>query len=356
MLEEKTYKGYKELKEAMQWKGNSTQITKGQLEELEKVCKYTKDGRSYRIIKVNTKSMEDMLLERELITPVNKDYDRYLLIELLLLLKDFADKEGGEAPYYTTRMKLMEDLNMINKNYRKCYDKQEALSTILNIEEDTIKDFYNSSSNMMEKDIERVLKILNNLNDSKLFFISIVQRGIWKDEGNKVVYYNLNDEQLRDYERCVIEALKELKLESVQSVFLHHQLDKLYTVIDYKMNELYEDYISSYRAYKFIFTYESIDYVLKNRHKNRRTLKRQVNEGIINSIMELALDRHNKEMIKAYEEDSKGWGQRNRTDNIRIKENYVKDTNKLNNNLISTKSKNIVDKVNTQHNVFLKNK
>ena len=58
-----------------------------------------------------------------------------------------------------------------------------------------------------------VLKILNNLNDSKLFFITTVQRGIWEEEG-KIVYCDLSDEQLRDYERCTISALEELKIES----------------------------------------------------------------------------------------------------------------------------------------------
>ena len=86
MLEEKTYKNYKELKEAMQWKTNSNQITEAQLEELTRVCDYIKDGRAYRIIKLKNKNMEDILLERELITPSNKDYDRYLLVELLLIL------------------------------------------------------------------------------------------------------------------------------------------------------------------------------------------------------------------------------------------------------------------------------
>ena len=65
MLEEKTYKNYKELKEAMQWKTNSNQITEAQLEELTRVCDYVKDGRAYRIIKLKNKNMEDILLERE---------------------------------------------------------------------------------------------------------------------------------------------------------------------------------------------------------------------------------------------------------------------------------------------------
>ena len=65
MLEEKTYKNYKELKEAMQWKTNSNQITEAQLEELNRVCDYVKDGRAYRIIKLKNKNMEDILLERE---------------------------------------------------------------------------------------------------------------------------------------------------------------------------------------------------------------------------------------------------------------------------------------------------
>ena len=356
MLEEKTYKSYKELKEAMQWKTNSNQITEAQLEELTRVCDYVKDGRAYRIIKLKNKNMEDILLERELITPSNKDYDRYLLVELLLILKDFADKEGtDEIPYYSTRMKLMEDLNMINKNYRNCFNKQEALSSILNIEQQVIEDFYNSSSGMMEKDINRVLKILNNLNDSKLFFITTVQRGIWEEEG-KIVYCDLSDEQLRDYERCTISALEELKIESVQESFLKRKLDELYTLIDKKMNFLYEDYISSYKAYKIIFTYESINYVLKNRHKNKRTLKKQVNEGVINSILELAIERHNKEMIKAYEEDNNGWGKRKRTENIRIKDYYIEETNKLNNNLINTNAKNINNRVNKQHDKFIKSK
>ena len=151
-------------------------------------------------------------------------------------------------------------------------------------------------------------------------------------------------------------ALEELKIESVQESFLKHKLDELYTLIDKKMNFLYEDYISSYKSYKIIFTYESINYVLKNRHKNKRTLKKQVNEGVINSILELAIERHNKEMIKDYEEDNNGWRKRKKNENIRIKDYYIEETNKLNNNLINTNAKNINNKVNKQHDKFIKSK
>lgn len=45
-----------------------------------------------------------------------------------------------------------------------------------------------------------------------------------------------------------------------------------------------------------------------------------------------------------------------RTENIRIKDYYIEETNKLNNNLISTSVKNINNRVNKQHDRFIKTK
>ena len=61
-------------------------------------------------------------------------------------------------------------------------------------------------------------------------------------------------------------------------------------------------------------------------------------------------------MIKAYEEDNNGWGKRKRSENIRIKDYYIEETNKLNNNLINTNAKNINNRVNKQHDKFIKSK
>ena len=49
-------------------------------------------------------------------------------------------------------------------------------------------------------------------------------------------------------------------------------------------------------------------------------------------------------------------GKRKRTENIRIKDYYIEETNKLNNNLINTNAKNINNKVNKQHDKFIKSK
>ena len=47
MLEKKTYKNYKEICAAMDWKVTSGESKKSQLKDLERYCKYHKEGQKF---------------------------------------------------------------------------------------------------------------------------------------------------------------------------------------------------------------------------------------------------------------------------------------------------------------------
>lgn len=154
-LQEKTYKNYIELCNDMGWKTTGGKTKQLHLKELERYCKFHREGHKIVIDEVFS---EDMIQEKE---DMRNKYNKY--IEKLII--DLLSKRPFENNRYTinvSRNTLYEQLHMINCNYNTCRNDINKFSRYIKVPTSAVHDFYNNTSGKLEDNVERTLNNLQN--------------------------------------------------------------------------------------------------------------------------------------------------------------------------------------------------
>jgi len=352
ILEEKEKKGKSRLLQIANW---------------ERYFKWHKDGQKFIINEVFEMPIDK--IDNRGKTENNKA--KYLTnIESLILNLLVQGGSLGYGKVFLSKNKILRELKMINNNYAFCKLRLPKLSEFMNIDNEVIKEWYDSTSRMLESNLDVSLR---NLESQSLIFwskeitiakaIPLAEINKNKISKTKVIdqydeeiinydYYATNEVVLQyregtdDEKRFILytekEILKEMGLDNKSQVIAcglwQDFIERVNNILLDKLNIAFY-----YKSYKILF---NLEHVLENIDINDFKLtdfietieKKKLNEGIINRIENNAINR--QERAKKKKEKIIG---KTRDEKIifRSDDNYINNTNKLSDNLINSNAKDI---------------
>ncbi|CAM2830323.1 hypothetical protein HAHI6034_05095 [Hathewaya histolytica] len=287
-------------------------------------------------------------------------------IEKLIL--DLLTQEGCGKVFLSKHV-LLRTLKMVNENYAFCKQRIPKLSKFMSVEKATVQEWYDSTSSMLESNLETALK---NLEKQSLILWSrettVAETiAIGECEQNnkivKIIHRDKYGEEVVDYkyvadERVLIdhreatddektfilfterEALKEMGFDNKGKLIAYGLWDEFMN----KVNEIVLKELGIafyYKSYKILFNEEHIYEIVEEIYDfeleddNRKNQQNILNKGINNRI-------HNnvtKKQAKSRVEAEKMFGKIKDERLIRrASENYIQDNSKLNANLIDLKA------------------
>jgi len=274
-------KSYRDLCNALEIKPKGGNQKKAQLKELERYIKLSK-GKGYRLI-------VDEIYDTP--KPESKKSSVYGGI-VQILLTDFFIKAGVEK-MYITKSYLMQQVNLINKNYRKNKKNAKEYSISNSINEHTLHDFFDTTDSTLGGVIETALKALQNkaiilftedhivrqsetsvyrmATDSERRVILKTRDKLLKKYGYSSIRKILFSEHQHQYKKETSEILKEEI--GVSNVFKGYNIDILQDSITEKQSKM---------ILKLLSMSESEEY------------KEELNEIVIDRLLNNAYNRHEK--------------------------------------------------------------
>ena len=319
VLEVKTYKNWKEICEAMEWKTTGGTYKKARLKELESMCSYNKKG--------NKIVIEEIYEERKDIVDnrgKNKNshhnkksvFTNDIKIAILsIILKDIKENnkynilDKNTAVY--SRKILLEKLAMINKNYSVMSNNKRGYAEFRGIDLLTVDDFFNSADRKIKRDIENAIKSLkNNCNVVKIpedvLMISFLEdeldengnpkyitKTVEDSHGNKekITYKKqkaskpvlATDKQVTTILDIQFNSMLDLGCENMFEVIYRKLYDTYIDLFTERIREVkgFENFNYCYEVYKFQFNIDNIRKFLEIKGYNPDDDIR-INTGIIN--------------------------------------------------------------------------
>lgn len=153
-LKKRTYKNYRELCLAMDWKVKSGNSKKAQMKELSRYCVYHKEGNSFVIDEVFAES------EIKECEDIRNKYNKYIEKLIIHELSKRPNKE--KRTINIARNTLYKQLYMVNKNYNLCRNDINKFSRYVRIPTAAVYDFFNNTSTKLRDNVERTLNKLQN--------------------------------------------------------------------------------------------------------------------------------------------------------------------------------------------------
>lgn len=241
---------------------------------------------------------------------------------------------------------LLKQLSMVNSEYGCQRGNVPNLSAKINIEEDFIYDFYNSTQKSLKQKIETALNTLRRKSLASWTTVIMICKEYIEFETNKHGEPTLvNGEpiysKVKKYRKATEEEIKSILIaerdtflsmgyRDKQDVFLSGQ----WRVFKNKVNEMLtrEDNIAFYyNAYEIIYNNEHVKNEFEDIISTREKLNKNISQGLYNS----AETRHVNSMKKATTSEGKATPA---IEKLRANFSYVKNNKELINHLIATSS------------------
>lgn len=152
-LELKKYKNYKELCQTMDWEVKGGNTKKAQLKDLERYCKYHKEGNSFVIDEIYD-------------TPKPKEDNRNKYGDYLekLIIHEISKRPLNKDKRTITlaRNVFYLQLHLINMNYNYCRNNINKFSRYIKVPISCVFDFFNNTGGKLRDNVERTLNKLQN--------------------------------------------------------------------------------------------------------------------------------------------------------------------------------------------------
>lgn len=362
-------KSYKELCEVLDVEVKAGNSKKSQLKWFEEHFTYKKEGNKFIIKEILNKEIQPVPTRGG----ANNTVEYIENIERLLLDILSQDKINGEI--FLSKNKLFHMLEMVNSNYLDYNIRHLKLSKYLNIDEDNVQEWYDSTGGMLERNLNTALKNLANqslivwsreITVHKIEVIKgsdyLIEKPHYNQDGEYEPKYEVKVRSRRvtkeatDIEKKIIikterEVMDKLECEGKQEVVRRGLWDDFSNTVN---NILKKDHkiLYYYQSYKVLFNPEHIlrkqrqldEFRLK--HKDRVEQKTIVNNSVIERIEDNTNSRQDKAInelgtiVWDCEDDSKSSKMRRRAD-----DSYIQDNTILNNTLINKNAKDIVKEV-----------
>ena len=364
-LELKTYKNYKELCEALEWKVANGNSKKKQLRILSEICDYEKQGNKFIIKEIykNTEVHLDMRGKQDNNTaPYVENIKLNIVGELLT--------KGINGKYVVGKGVLLRNVGLTNVNYSYCKRRQNKLATYLEINKEIVNDYYNSVDSMLLGNLEKALKDLSNqkiiqYNTTLLLCKNIITNITYEhttriDEFDEeietvtpivqsdVIYVEATDEERSIILKVENEILKEMNEKRLTDIILKGKSKEYYSRCYKEIRKNIKDINFYFQAYDIIYLFNNlVEYLEKNGYDDWSSeLSRNQSEIINTGAMNKIINNATKRQEKSIKENGKGFGiKRDAKIRIRIDENYIPTYKKINKSIIDINSKNIKEEV-----------
>ena len=383
-LELKKYKNYKELCNVLEEKIKSGKSKRLQLKEWERYFTYKKDGYGFVITKIYSTPKEKIDGRKVGKTGLNPNSHGNAKAEYIgniqklvldLLAQDTNDLSYGRV--FLSKNQLLRALKMINDNYAFCKQRIPKLSKFIKIDKETVEEWFDSTSSMLERNLETALKELEK--QSLIFWsreITVAEAQAVAEMENlgeiiKTTKTDADGEEIEEYtyttdstvilkhreatekEKAFIlrverETLKEMQCKNKAEVILKGQWSKFTKKINDKTLEKL-NIAFYYKSYKIIFNQDHVTEKIKDIEKLeldfyiRKEEQQKLNNGVGDKIYTNAKRRHQK--AKNEKENILGVEHADEKINRRAAEDYIKNNKELNKNLIDAKAKDICNLV-----------
>jgi hypothetical protein len=355
-------KNYKELCTLLNWKVSSNNSKKAQLKELERYVKYHKEGNKYIIDEIFQEPNEKQDNRKN-----NKGKSAEYIDDLeLRLLGEFLTKGKGNN-LTIGKSVLLRDTGLVNSNYSYCKKRQEKLATYLDIDKETIYDYYNSVDSMVINNLERALKNLSNEKILDLDTTTIICKNklitleykheTYIDEFDEeieritpvantdIVYEEVTQEEHDIILKAEGDILKQMKFKKVTDLFATGKIKEYYDRCYFEIRKVLPDFNFYFKAYKITYNYDMIvhklnEYGYDDWLKDIETKCNYIiNEGVQDKIITNAKNRKLRK-DKEYE-NVIGGTKPNEKHACRLNDKYIEKYNNISHNVIDLNAKNI---------------
>jgi len=362
----------------------STNSKQAQYKEMDRYFKYHKEGNKFIIDEIY-----DIPLDKIDNRVFNKggannitEYTKYIENLILDLLVQGGNTKQGFGRVFLSKNQLFKEFNMINDNYVFCKRRIPKLSKFMNINKETVEEWYDLNDDMLERNLNQALNSLENQSliswDKKLTIAEAIPLAEIKKDGTEIVkrkYIDQYDEEQIDYKyhaddeivlnyreandkedafilKTEKEILKELCCDSKQMIIKLGMWETFKNKVDdivlKKLNIAFY-----YKSYKILFNEEHINEAIDDIYgkcelteEEKKDSKYLINNDVMDRTITNAENRHEK----AVKEKSKILGKmkndkEGKRNKRRAEENYLNDNIELGNSLIFINATNIKDSV-----------
>lgn len=285
--------------------------------------------------------------------PPNNNITQYIPLIEKLIMHLIITESNEENRLYIPRSKLLESLKMVNKSYTDMKYRELQLKTKSNVPLATIKDFYQTSDDLLKRNVESALDKLNsyrlvhwNYTYSVCELVpenaEIVQYDQITDEYGDITTVPLIDTKLRRvYREATTEEIELiLKLEhsqlakmgydNISEVYKSRQQNAFYNPIKQFLRDEYriEHY---YQSYSIIYNLENVKtrYDRVTTHELDVEYKKEIETMLNNHVFDKIIDNGDNRYLKAI----LGKGSKRKIDN-RLDGNYNQHIKELAERLI----------------------
>ena len=219
MLENRTYKNWKEICAVMGWKTIGGTYKKARIKDLDTLCKYHKSGHSFVI---------DEIYENKLERKDNRNIYQDDISKLII--HECAISENKvEYSIELSIDTLLLKLSMINNNFRVCRNNMNETSSYLKITIEDLTTYYYKVRNDNKKRLESALNKLQKASYIKWEkIIKINYNGAYRTATNNEIRTILTAER---------ETLDEMKLTSKQELYIKNSFSKFNESVKNKIKD-----------------------------------------------------------------------------------------------------------------------
>lgn len=370
---------YKKLCEILELNVTTGTSKKAQLKEMNRYFRYHKLGNKFIIDEIYNEVLEKEDGRKNNIGGANNIIEYINNIEKLILdlLVQRGNSSNGFGKVFLSKNQLLREFEMINDNYTYCKRRIPKLSKFMNIDQDTVKEWYDLNDDMLERNLDKSLKNLENkslifwsreitvaetipvaeISEKDTEIIKIKTIDNYEEEQINYKYYT-SDQIILNY-REGTESEKAFILQTEKNVLNELCCDSKQKVIQLGMWDTFKNKVDDiilkelniafyYKSYKIIFNekhiseeidniYESFELSKNDRINEKATLNSEVmNRTIINSEK-----RHSKSLT----EETKNINDNYKRMERRANENYITDNIELGKNLIIRNARDIKEEV-----------
>lgn len=351
-------KNYKELCRVLEIKPKTGRGRQNQIKWIEEHVDFDRSGHSYIITMLKKKCVEPQQDNRG---GANNIIEYIDVLEKLIL--DLMLQEGNDEKILLSKTQLFQQLSMVNANYSVGRAYIPEVSDMINVDKSITADWYNSLDAMLEGNVVRALKNLEQQSlitwstvvtvnveevvDEK-FFISPDVR--YDESGEKVITWEKQEHtetevreatasEDKDILRIEREVMNEMDCSHKQEVVAKNMWDTFVSRVEERLHkETRVNYY--YKSYRVIFNQDHIE---KRADELGAMIleqsERESHKDYLNiSIQDRALDNANKRKIDAIA----GFGINN---NCRASDSYITDSATLNQFLLDRYKDNVVHEI-----------
>lgn len=350
-------KNYKELCQVLEEPIKSGASKKAQLNWFEKHFTYKKEGHKHIITNIITTEVQPPPTQGG----SNNQIEYTKNIEMLIL--DILSQNINNGKIFLSKNKLFHLLEMVNVNYLDTNRRIPKLSKFLDIDENSVQEWFDTTGGLLERSLNSALK---NLANQSLIFWSreiTVCRVVdvpYSEYLVKIIHKDSDGEEREEYEkhiktRQIIEEAsdneKKFILKVERDTMLKLECDNKQEIITKGLWADFENKVKSiikdeydilyyFQSYKILF---NLSHILEKQNEinsmllnsnERKKQKQIVNTSVIERIEGNTQSRHNKALESLGGNDSPKLL-------MRGADKYIDDNLKLNETLINKKAKDI---------------